>query len=58
MPFLVSRLKDKRKMHRVAVIRALGQIGTSDALQAIRAVSNDKRKAVQNAIQQALLQSA
>ena len=58
VPFLVSQLKDKRKMHRVAVIRALGQIGTSDALQAIRAVSNDKRKAVQNAIQQALLQSA
>ncbi len=55
VPFLASRLKDKRKMHRVAAIQALGQIGTPDALQAIRTVSNDKRKVVQKAVQQALL---
>ena len=54
VPFLASRLKDKRKMHRVAAIHALGQIGTPDALQSIQGVSNDKRKVVQKAIQQAL----
>jgi len=57
VPFLSSRLEDDRKMHRVAAIQALGQIGTPDALQAIRTVANDKRKVVQKAIEQALSDS-
>ncbi len=54
VPFITSRLKDERKMQRAAAIRALGKIGTPDALTAIRTVANDKRKVVRQAVQQAL----
>ncbi len=54
VPFLASRLKDDRKMGRVAAVRALGEIGTREALTALRAVANDRRKVVQKALQRAL----
>ena len=54
VPFLTSRLKDDRKQQRAAAVQALGRIGTPDALSAIRTVINDKAKAVQNAVREAL----
>lgn len=54
VPFLVSRLKDERKMLRVALIHALGEIGTPEALDSIETVANDKRKVIRQAVQQAL----
>ena len=53
VPFLASRLKDDRKGPRAQAVRALGKIGTPDALAAIKSVINDKRKVVRNAVQQA-----
>ena len=38
VPFLISCLKDNRKMQRVATIRALGRIGTPEGLAAQRAL--------------------
>jgi hypothetical protein len=54
VPFLASRLKDDRKQQRAAAVHALGEIGTPNALAAIRAVTSDKTKVVQKAVQQAL----
>ena len=54
VPFIAERLKDDRKQQRVAAINALGKIGTPTALSALRAVTNDKRKLVQNALRHAL----
>ncbi len=54
VPFLVSRLRDDRKGPRAQAVRALGTIGTPDALTAVRSVSTDKRKVVRGAVQQAL----
>jgi HEAT repeat protein len=54
IPFLASRLRDDRKGQRAAAVRALGQIGTPNALAAIGTVVNDKTKVVQKAVQQAL----
>jgi len=54
VPFLSSRLQDDRKQQRAAAVQALGQIGTPDALAAIRTVTADKAKVVQRAVRQAL----
>ncbi|MDE3258466.1 MAG: HEAT repeat domain-containing protein [Gemmatimonadota bacterium] len=54
VPFLASRLKDPRKGPRAEAALALGKIGTSDALAAVRSIANDKRRIVRNAVQQAL----
>lgn len=54
VPFLVSRLKDDRKLQRASAVRALGKIGTPDALSAIQGVARDRRKVVRTAVQHAL----
>lgn len=54
VPFLASRLRDARKGPRSQAVRALGRIGTPDALAAVRSIANDKRKVVRKAVQQAL----
>ena len=54
VPFLASRLRDTRKGPRAEAARALGKVGTPDALAAVRSIANDKRKGVRNEVQQAL----
>ena len=54
VPLLTSRLKDPRKGPRVEAVRALGKIGTPDALVAVRSIANDRRRVVRNAVQQAI----
>ena len=54
VPFLVSRLRDDRKGPRAQTVRALGRIGTPDAIAAVRTIANDKRKVVRNAVKQVL----
>ena len=54
VPFLASRLKDTRKGPRAEAALALGEIGTLDALAAVRSIANDKRRVVRNAVQTAL----
>ena len=54
VPFLASRLRDTRKGPRAESALALGEIGTPDALAAVRSIANDKRRVVRNAVQTAL----
>ena len=54
VPFLVSRLRDDRKAQRAQAVSALGEIGSPEALSAIKAIANDKRKVVRKAVEQAL----